>query len=94
MHGKEKRRPKKDGSKKLANRKVGLKNIWWMNASSDWWKMDDIWESLVACTNLHMLRKASANEETSANSQKTLMGIGHTENLHWRRKWILLIAPI
>ncbi len=73
------RRPKKDGSKKLANRKVGLKNIWWMNASSDWWKMDDIWESLVACTNLHMLRKASANEESSAISQKTLMGIGHTE---------------
>jgi hypothetical protein len=42
--------------------------------------MDDMWESLVACTNLHMLRKASANEESSAISQKTLMGIGgHTE---------------
>lgn len=40
-------------------------------------KMGDMWESLVACTNLHMLRKASANEESSAISQKTLMGIGH-----------------
>jgi hypothetical protein len=40
-------------------------------------KMGDMWESLVACTNLHMLRKASANEESSAISQETLMGIGH-----------------
>jgi hypothetical protein len=45
-----------------------------------------------------MLRKASANEESSAISQKTLMGIGHHQwahrNLHWRQNWILLIAPI
>jgi hypothetical protein len=41
-----------------------------------------------------MLRKASANEESSAISQKTLMGIGPHRNLHWRQNWILLIAPI